>query len=113
MKISAVTVKVKDEFIEDFIEASLIHQKNTTLEKGNLRFDFLQSKTEPNAFLFYEVYESEMDIEHHRQADSYRTWRKAVDDWMAIPRSGIRYRPLAPTDSDKYRYPDMMVSSEK
>ena len=106
MKISAVTVKVKDEFVEDFIRASLIHQKNTTQEKGNLRFDLLQSKTDPTSFLFYEAYESESDIALHREADSYKTWRQTVDDWMAIPRQGVAYRPLGPTDSDMYRYPD-------
>ncbi|MBN2531005.1 MAG: antibiotic biosynthesis monooxygenase [Deltaproteobacteria bacterium] len=113
MKISAVTVTVKDEFVEDFIEASLTHQKNTTLEKGNLRFDFLQSKSEPNMFLFYEVYQSDSDIEKHRQADSYKIWRQTVDEWMAIPRKGIRYRPLAPIHSAAYRYPDWMVHSEE
>ena len=111
MKISAVTVKVKDEFIEDFIEASLIHQKNTMLEKGNLRFDLLQSRNEPSVFLFYEAYESDADIELHRQADSYKTWRKTVDNWMAIPRQGVPYRPLAPTDSHMYSYPEKTVAS--
>ena len=105
MKISTVKVKVKVELIEDFIAASLIHQHNTLLEKGNLRFDFLQSKAEPTQFLFYEVYESDSDIEIHRQGDSYKTWRKKVDDWMAVPRKGVAYRPLAPTDSTMYRYP--------
>lgn len=113
MKISAVSVMVKSEFIENFIEASLIHQTNTTREKGNLRFDFLQSKTDPTLFLFYEVYESDADIELHRQAESYKTWRKSVDDWMATPRSGIAYRPLAPIDSEMYRYPDFTIHSNE
>ena len=106
MKISAVTVKVKDDFIEAFIDASLIHQRNTALEKGNLRFDLLQSKAEASMFLFYEVYESDEDIELHRQGDSYKTWRKAVDGWMAVPRKGVAYQPLAPTSDEMFRYPD-------
>lgn len=113
MKISAVTVVVRNEFIDDFIEASLIHQTNTVLEEGNLRFDFLQSKNDPSLFLFYEAYESESDIEKHRLAQSYKTWRKTVDDWMATPRMGTEYRPLAPSGSDMYRYPVPTVRSDE
>lgn len=105
MKISAVTVHVKQEFIDDFIKASRIHQANTVKETGNLRLDFLQSRDDPSQFLFYEAYESEADIELHRQAESYRTWRKAVEPWMAVPRRGTAYRAIAPAESRAYRYP--------
>lgn len=105
MKISAVTVRVKDAYVQDFIDASVIHQANTVREKGNLRFDFLQSVDDPTLFLFYEAYRSQADIELHRQADSYRTWRKAVDPWMAVPRVGVGYRAVAPADQETFRYP--------
>ena len=113
MKISAVTVKVKSAHVDDFIAASLIHQKNTVREAGNLRFDFLQSKSDPTDFLFYEAYDSDDDIELHRQGESYRTWRRSVDDWMATPRTGVPYRPLAPRESHMYRYPDDDASPEE
>ncbi len=106
MKISAVTVKVKSAHVDDFITASLIHQKNTVRESGNIRFDFLQSKSDPTNFLFYEAYDSDDDIELHRKGESYQTWRRSVDDWMATPRTGVPYRPLAPQQSHMYRYPD-------
>jgi (4S)-4-hydroxy-5-phosphonooxypentane-2,3-dione isomerase len=105
MKISAVTVLVKKEHIEDFIAASLIHQANTIKEKGNLRFDFLQCKDEPSRFMFYEAYESQEDIELHRSAPSYQTWRKTVEDWMAVPRQGTAFKALAPTEGRMFRYP--------
>ena len=105
MKISTVIAYVKEEFINQFIEATLIHHANTIREKGNLRFDFLQSKNDPTMFLFYEAYESNDDIELHRQADSYLTWRETVADWMAKPREGTQFRAIAPTDINMWRYP--------
>lgn len=105
MKISAVTVYVKQEFIDDFITASKIHQANTVKEAGNLRFDFLQSLDDPAQFLFYEAYGAEADIDIHREGDSYQTWRKTVEPWMAVPRKGVAYRAIAPCESQHYRYP--------
>ncbi len=105
MKISAVTVFVKPENIDGFIAASKVHWANTIKEEGNLRFDFLQSRDDPSQFLFYEAYESEADIDLHREAESYQTWRKTVDSWMAVPRTGIGYRAIAPCESTQYRYP--------
>lgn len=105
MKISAVTVYVKQAFIDDFIAASRVHQANTVKETGNLRFDFLQSRGDPSQFLFYEAYESDADIDLHREGESYQTWRKTVEPWMAVPRKGTAYRAIAPSESQHYRYP--------
>lgn len=106
MKISAVTVRVREAFVSDFIAASKIHQANTVKEEGNLRFDFLQSLDDPTLFLFYEAYRSQADIELHREADSYKNWRKAVDPWMAVPRVGVGYRAVAPSGEAQFMYPD-------
>ncbi len=105
MKVSAVTVSVKQNFINDFITASKIHQANTIKEKGNLRFDFLQNREDASRFLFYEAYESEADIDLHRHAESYQTWRETVEPWMAVPRTGVAYRAIAPCESAEFRYP--------
>jgi len=111
MKISAVFVEVKNAHIEDFIKASLVHQANTVKERGNLRLDFLQCVADPSRFMFFEAYESESDIELHRKASSYQIWRKTVADWMAVPREGIAFRPLAPSESRMYRYPEVEEKS--
>ena len=105
MKISAVTAHVKEGFVDEFIAATLRHHANTLKEEGNLRFDFLQSRKDPTHFLFYEVYDSEADIELHRQADSYRTWRSTVEEWMAEPRQGTPYKAIAPQERRMYQYP--------
>lgn len=105
MKISMVTAFVKEEFIDQFIEATLKHHANTMREKGNMRFDFLQSRKDPTMFLFYEAYESEEAIVIHREAESYLVWRKTVEDWMAKPREGVQFKAIAPSDSSMWRYP--------
>ena len=105
MKISTVTARVKEAYVDDFIAATRIHHANTLKEKGNIRFDFLQRRDDPTRFLFYEVYESQTDIEVHRKADSYLTWRETVEPWMAEPRRGTPYIAVAPEDDAQYRYP--------
>ena len=44
MYVVAVTVWVKPEFIQQFIEASLDNARNSRKEPGNIRWDFLQAE---------------------------------------------------------------------
>ena len=107
MKVSTVTARVKKEYIDQFINATLVHHANTIREKGNIRFDFLQSKHDPSLFLFYEAYESEKAIEMHRRGTSYQAWRITVECWMEKPREGIQFDVIAPADVSMWKYPVM------
>ncbi len=97
MIVTTVMVKVKPEHVAEFIEATRRNHEASVREPGNLRFDVTQSAEDPAAFLLYEAYRSESDIEAHRATPHYLAWRDAVAEWMAEPRKGVRYRLLFPS----------------
>ena len=56
MFVTIVHVKVKPEFVENFIRASEKNHLQSVKEAGNLRFDILQKEGEPTEFSLYEAY---------------------------------------------------------
>lgn len=98
MIVTFVHVWVKPECVEDFINASVENHKHSIKEPGNLRFDVLQDKNDPNKFVLYEAYESEEASAAHKETAHYLKWRETVADMMAKPREGIAHKIIAPTD---------------
>lgn len=94
MYVVAVTVCVKPEALQAFIDATLDNARNTRREPGNVRFDVLQSEEDPARFLLYEVYQAKEDFAAHQQTPHYLRWKSAVADWMARPRQGVRHKSL-------------------
>ena len=98
MHVTIVHVRVKQEHIVEFVEATRLNHEASVQESGNRRFDVLQSTTEPTRFVLYEAYTSEADAAAHKQAAHYLRWRETVADWMAEPREGVPYVGLFPAE---------------
>lgn len=96
----SVTVQVKPEDLQAFIEATLENARDSRLEPGNVRFDVLQAEELPQRFLLYEVYRTKEDFVRHQQTPHYLKWKEAVADFMAQARQGIKHRSLFPADRD-------------
>ena len=94
MYVVAVTVHVKPDCIEPFVEATLDNARNTRREPGNVRFDVLQAEDDPGRFLLYEVYRTREDFAKHQQTEHYLHWKPTVADWMAQPRQGVKHQSL-------------------
>ena len=94
MYVVAVTVFVKPEFVQPFIEASLDNARNTRTEPANVRWDFLQSEDDPARFLLYEAYTSKDGFTAHQQTPHYLRWKQMVADWMAQPRQGVKHTSI-------------------
>ena len=94
MYVVSVTVHVKPEFVDRFVEATLDNARNTRREPGNVRFDVSRAEEEPNRFLFYEVYHTKDGFTAHQQTAHYLRWKAAVADWMAQPRQGVRHHSI-------------------
>jgi len=94
MYVVSVTVHVKPEYVESFIEASLDNARHTRQEPGNVRFDVLQAEDDPARFLLYEAYHSKDDFAKHQQTSHYLQWRERVADAMAQPRQGVKHHIL-------------------
>jgi len=93
-----VHVYVKEEYIDQFLEATLENHQASVKEPGNLRFDILQDELDPAKFVLYEAYESEEAAAEHKKTAHYQKWRDTVANWMAKPRQGIKHRIVAPKD---------------
>jgi len=98
MMVTCVSVHVKAEHVQDFIEATRRNHLGSVAEAGNLRFDVLQATDDPTRFLLYEAYASEEAAARHKTTAHYLEWRAAVADWMAAPRQGEKFWMLCPED---------------
>lgn len=96
MYVTIVNVSVKQEHVEDFINATRINHENSIQEEGNMRFDILQSPDDPAKFILYEAYLTQQYAAAHKDTPHYLSWRETVADWMAEPRQGIVYNGLYP-----------------
>lgn len=94
MYVVAVTVFVKPECVEPFIQAVLANARATRQEPGNLRFDVVRHEQDPNRFLLYEVYHTPDDFARHQQTAHYLTWKQTVAPYMAQPREGHKHQSI-------------------
>ena len=94
MYVVSVTIHVKPEFVEKFVEVTLDNARNTRKEPGNLRFDVSRAEEDPNRFLLYEAYKVKDDFAKHQQTEHYARWKSAVTDWMAQPRQGVKHNAI-------------------
>ena len=100
MHVLMVTIQVKPEHREAFLEATLSDAKGSNEdEPGCLRFDVLQDTEDPNRVHLYEVYRDEAALEAHRQAPHYTKWRATVQEWFAEPPVRHICRKVYPPDS--------------
>ena len=101
MVINCVYIYVKEEYLQEFIEASLKnHQGTRGTEAGNMRFDVLQQADDPCKFMLYEVFESEDAVALHKETEQYKAWRDTVNPMMADKRYGVRHHALAPDSKE-------------
>ena len=97
-----VSVQVKEGHEEDFRKATKTNHMQTRKEKGNLRFDVLQSESDPCHFVLYEVYRSEEAVAVHKATSHYLTWRETVAPWMARDRQGEKFTPHYPSEEEAW-----------
>ncbi len=100
MHIAVVSIRVKPEAVNAFREASIENARNSRMEPGVVRFDVLQDKDDPTAFVLYEVYQTPDDPARHRETAHYQAWNAAVADMMAVPRTRAFYANVSPSDAE-------------
>lgn len=103
MYVVCVHVHVKPECRNAFLAASLENARNTIQEPGNLRFDVLQEREDPDRFLLYEVYRDEAGMAAHKETPHYARWAQTVTSFMAEPRYGLKYAAHFPADARSWQ----------
>jgi (4S)-4-hydroxy-5-phosphonooxypentane-2,3-dione isomerase len=96
MQITLVTVKVKPEHVDEFIEATRKNHEGAVKEPGCKLFEICQSPEDPCSFVFYEAYTSQEAVVAHKATAHYAAWRKVADPIMAETRRGVVYNRLFP-----------------
>ncbi|HSN44065.1 MAG TPA: antibiotic biosynthesis monooxygenase [Propionibacteriaceae bacterium] len=100
--VTAVKITVVEGSVDAFVEATLDNHRHSVQEPGNLRFDVLASVQNPNEFMLYEVFASQVDADAHKETDHYLRWRERVAPMMAAPRVGVPYAPIAPAEATSW-----------
>lgn len=76
--------------------ASLKNARESCKEEGIARFDVIQQVDDPCNFVLVEVYKNEDAPAKHKETEHYNVWRETVGDFMAKPRSAIKYHNIFP-----------------
>jgi autoinducer 2-degrading protein len=98
MIVRIIDVDVNKQSIEDFKRITVKNREGSIREQGVLRFDVLQSDTDPQQFFLYEVYRDEQATLDHKETEHYQRWREAAEPMMARKRESTSCSPVAPTD---------------
>jgi quinol monooxygenase YgiN len=72
--------------------------RNSVREPGIARFDVIQQADDPARFVLVEVYHTVEASAAHKETTHYQTWRDAVADMMAEPRTSVKYANIFPAD---------------
>ncbi len=96
MIIVQVHIIVKDDRIQEFIDATKENVKKSILETGIVKFDLIQQIDDQTKFILYEIYHTEQDSVKHKNTEHYRVWRDKVQNMMAEPRQSIKYLNIFP-----------------
>ena len=98
MLVIHVHVHVKPEAVEAFRQATIENARCSVQEPGIARFDVVQQADDPTRFVLVEAYRSAEAIAAHKATDHYARWRDAVADWMAEPRTSVKFANVHPDD---------------
>ena len=94
-----VQVRVKPEHVEVFRQATRDNARHSIQEPGIARFDVVQQADDHTRFVLVEAYRSAEAIAAHKATDHYARWRDAVADWMAEPRTSVKFANVFPDDA--------------
>ncbi|MCX6636616.1 MAG: antibiotic biosynthesis monooxygenase [Acidobacteria bacterium] len=93
-----VHVRVKPECVEAFKAATVENARDSVQEPGIARFDVIQQSGDPARFILVEVYRTPQAPAQHKETAHYATWRDAVAEMMAEPRTAVKYSNIFPAD---------------
>lgn len=100
MYILLVNIHVKQEHLEEFIEATNENAAKTRQEPGCARFDAIQQADDPQRFVLMEAYYNPDGHASHRETSHYKEWNRKTADWMVTPRTRTIYRSVSPGDGE-------------
>ena len=110
-----VLTEVKEErHADELVELMTKAARDSCREPGCLRYDVLRDRHNPKSFLFYEVYASEEDFEHHKRLPHTKNWGKFKFRDLPPPNPPPDYKPPENPDNPivsdaRTKYPPTLV----
>lgn len=91
-----VNVEVKPDRLDDFLQVMDHDAIESRKEEGCLRFDVLRDLSDPNKFVFYEVYRDQAAIDFHKATPHFKGWSDfnesgGVVSFSVVRASGLFY----------------------
>jgi quinol monooxygenase YgiN len=96
MLVVHVHARVRPEAIDLFRKLTLENAAASLTEPGVVRFDVVQSASDPTRFVLVEVYRDDRAPVLHKETQHYAAWRDAVAPLMAEPRRSEKYSAVFP-----------------
>ena len=94
-----VTINVKPEHVDAFIEASVGDAQGSTRdEPGCFRFDMHQDPEIRSRFYLYEVYRDEAAFQAHLETPHFLEWRETVQTFFDGDLRRVDMKTLFPSD---------------
>lgn len=100
MLVVHVQVQVKPECIAAFKAATLANAAASLREPGVARFDVVQQSDDPTRFVLVEAYRTAEAPAAHKATTHYATWRNAVANLLAAPRTSMKFSTVFPAEED-------------
>lgn len=98
MRIAQVHFQIKPNCIEGFIQATRNNARESLKEVGIVRFDILQSESDPTHFILFEVYISTDAQVAHKQTRHFLRWNSEVENLIIAPGRAEIFRYVASSD---------------
>jgi (4S)-4-hydroxy-5-phosphonooxypentane-2,3-dione isomerase len=102
MLVVHVHVWVRPERVEEFLKATLANARASLQEPGVARFDVIRDRSEPTHIVLNEVYRDADAPAAHKATEHYATWRDAVAEMMAEPRTSTTFDAVFPDEDQRW-----------
>ncbi len=89
-----VTIQVKPEKREEFLQLTIPYGQECRNELGNIDFKMYVDEEDQNRFVVYESFQSKATFQAHRTYPHALKWKKEVENLMEKPRERVRGYPL-------------------
>lgn len=94
-----VDIAVVADRVSEFLAATQANASASRREAGVVRFDVLADRNDPAHVVLVEVYRDADAAAAHKATAHYATWRDAVAEMMARPRTSVTYTNVSPDDA--------------
>eukprot|EP00617_Octactis_speculum_P008761 CAMPEP_0185771270 /NCGR_PEP_ID=MMETSP1174-20130828/63938_1 /TAXON_ID=35687 /ORGANISM="Dictyocha speculum, Strain CCMP1381" /LENGTH=97 /DNA_ID=CAMNT_0028457073 /DNA_START=109 /DNA_END=402 /DNA_ORIENTATION=+ len=85
-----VQVEIEPARVPQFLDVMNYDAEESRKEEGCFRFDLLRDQSDPNKFIFYEVYKDANAVDVHKSMPHYKAWSDFKDAGGVVSQTAIK-----------------------